>query len=147
MLGLSVVAEPLAPKQFLPSSLTGPVNDTLSLISRVFKALGTPLTLSFRDACVFKPLVDLSMGRSGPDHRPSPEKVGRTVRLGHEPFRRAQLCSQASAPLERALDHKSEHLGPNNVASVNLYSLTCKLGLLIPALSISQCCDDSRRTH
>lgn len=55
--------------------------------------------------------------------------------------------SQASAPLGRVLDQRSEHPGPSHIASPSLNSLTYKLGLLSPALSLSQgCCEDSRRT-
>lgn len=51
-------------------------------------------------------------------------------------------------PWEDSPDRKSEHLGPSHITYPSLNSLTWKLELQIPALSLSQDkdCEDSRRT-
>lgn len=102
--------------------------------------------MCLRDAGVFKSLVDLPMGRGGPDCRPRPGEAGqcwRTVRLGPGSLQGpscAGICS-----LGKSLGSESEHLGPSHIAPWSLNSLFYELGLLISALSVTGCCEDSMK--
>lgn len=62
---------------------------------------------------------------------------------------RVQLCSRASAPWGKSpeLEVRTPEVRPNHIPPLSFDSLFCKLGLVIPALSVSQgCLEDLLRT-